>query len=164
MTQYLIQHQATPKDFMEALKFEFDTPNFDVEIKPISPDHYESRIFTSRNNTSESQTSINITAILTENGLSITASDQEWGQIAASLGTTVVAAIINPINLLGRIDNLAVDVENMQLSERIDKFVHSFATTLAERSETQANRSTCKYCRSRNDQTATHCASCGAPL
>ena len=164
MKQFLIERSVQPKEFIDRLAFEFDNATFDVLIQQNLKDQNVAKIITDSRTLSESQTSLIVVAELTEKGLLVTVSDQEWGGIAASLGTTVVAAILNPINLVGRIDDLAADVQNLQLGDKVEQFIRNFSDNMVNKSSALAPKSVCKYCRSRNEDTATHCASCGAPL
>jgi len=54
-----------------------------------------------------------------EDGVSVQAGQQAWLGVAASLGYTALAALRNPFTLLGRLDDLAQDVEYIQLSDNI---------------------------------------------
>jgi DNA-directed RNA polymerase subunit RPC12/RpoP len=91
---------------------------------------------------------------------------QAWLGVAASLGHTAIAALRNPFSLLGRLDDLAQDIENMQLSERtwrvIEGAVQSLGASYAL-SEKLA-RLACEYCGSANPVGEASCLACGAPL
>ncbi len=54
-----------------------------------------------------------------EDGVSVQLGQQAWLGIAASLGTTALAAMRNPFNLLGRLDDLAQDISNLQINEHV---------------------------------------------
>ena len=45
--------------------------------------------------------------------------EQQWLGVAASLGQTVIATVLNPFNLINRLDDVAQDVSNLQLTEKI---------------------------------------------
>ncbi len=149
---------------MDAVRFEFDTDAFDVSIKEEKSGVFDARIFTQRQYRGSSATAIYIHCRPSERGLEVTISEQEWAEIAASLGTTIFATILNPINLLGRINHLATDVQNLSLGERVENFIRTYSTRVASQSQDAFDRSVCKYCRTRNEPIGPHCISCGAPL
>ena len=86
--------------------------------------------------------------------------------IAASLGQTAFAALRNPFSLLHRLDDLAQDIENLQLDddvwEVITKAAHA-AGASHEISE-KLKRLACEYCKAANPVGAASCVACGAPL
>jgi hypothetical protein len=86
--------------------------------------------------------------------------------IAASLGSTALSALRNPLSLLGRLDDLAQDIESLQLTEQIWAAIQELARTAAaghELSE-RLRRMVCEYCDSANPVGEPRCIACGAPL
>ena len=164
MDQYLLKDFNDAKEFIGTLSQEFDTDSFDV----FSDFHDEATIsakITSQTDFGRgSRTSIYVYAKKQNNDLLVTVSDQEWSSIASSLGTTLLSAAINPINLLHRLDDLAVDVQNIQLSDRVKTFVKEFKQHKSDLAIEEIDRYSCKYCKSKNEPKSTHCRACGAPL
>jgi hypothetical protein len=86
--------------------------------------------------------------------------------VAASLGYSALAALVNPLNLLGRLGYIAQDIESLQLSDEVWKVIEAAAHAegagfeLSER----LRRIVCEYCGSANQVGASNCVSCGAPL
>jgi DNA-directed RNA polymerase subunit RPC12/RpoP len=70
------------------------------------------------------------------------------------------------LSLLGRLDDIAQDIENMQLSENvwniIDRTVATFGASHAL--SDRLTRITCDYCGSANPLGEGNCVACGAPL
>jgi len=101
-----------------------------------------------------------------EEGIMVELGQQAWLGVAASLGASALAAIKNPFSLLGRLDDIAQDIENLQISERvwatISKAAHA-AGASAELSE-NLRRTTCEYCHVANPVGEPSCTACGAPL
>jgi hypothetical protein len=101
-----------------------------------------------------------------EDGVIAEIGQQAWLGVAASLGTTALSALRNPFNLLGRLDDLAQDIENLQLSERVWQVIGKSALTqgatknLSER----LSRLECDYCGTANPVGEPSCIACGAPL
>jgi len=79
---------------------------------------------------------------------------------------TALSALRNPFSLLSRIDDVAQDVESLQLAEQVWKVIeqssrqHSVGYALSER----LRRSVCPYCHTANEIAAGRCTACGAPL
>ena len=65
------------------------------------------------------QTALTITIQKLEDGIMVELGQQAWLGVAASLGMSALAALRNPFSLLGRLDDIAQDIENLQISERI---------------------------------------------
>ena len=51
---------------------------------------------------------------------------QTWLGVAASLGQTAFWTWLNPWNIINRIDDIAQDIENLQLSEKVWKTVGKY--------------------------------------
>lgn len=164
MEQYLLKDYNQPDEFIRSLVHEFDTDSFDV-FTEIEPDETISAHLTSQNQFGGgSRTSIYVYVRKQKDDLLITVSEQEWSSIASSLGKTIFSTVINPINLLHRLDDIAVDVQNLQLGDRVARFVKTFKQKKDELVSTETERYTCGYCKSRNPAKSTHCVACGAPL
>jgi hypothetical protein len=91
---------------------------------------------------------------------------QAWLGIAASLGYTAMATIWNPWNLLGRLEDLAQDIEYIQLSDEVWKVLETNANALCtgvELSE-RLHKFTCKYYGIANLAGSPSCLACGSPL
>jgi RNA polymerase subunit RPABC4/transcription elongation factor Spt4 len=77
-----------------------------------------------------------------------------------------MAALLNPWSLLNRLDDIAQDVENLQLSERVWQAIDQAARAIGagyELSE-RLSRLTCEYCGTANPVGEAACIACGAPL
>jgi len=91
---------------------------------------------------------------------------QAWFSIAASLGLSAISVLRNPLNLFGRIDDIAQDIENLQLRDEIWGVIDSTAKNLGagfELSE-RLRRYVCNYCETPNPLGESNCIACGAPL
>lgn len=92
--------------------------------------------------------------------------DQSVLGLAGSLGTSAFLAWLNPLNLLGRLDDIAADIENLTLEDRVWKLLDRMAanggasTQLARRLQ----RMVCSYCNTANKVGEGRCVACGAPL
>jgi membrane protease subunit (stomatin/prohibitin family) len=68
--------------------------------------------------------------------------------------------------LIGRLDDIAQDVSNLQLTEKIWQVVAGVVRTKGATSEIseRLSRLTCEYCGSANPVGEPACVTCGAPL
>ena len=101
-----------------------------------------------------------------EDGVMVEIGQQEWLGMAASLGTTLISAVLNPINLLGRLDDIAQDITNLQLNEKIWQVVENVtrAAGASQELSERLTRITCEFCGAANPVGEATCVACGAPL
>ena len=124
------------------------------------------QIATRMGTTSGGHTALTISLQSVEDGILVELGQQAWLGVAASLGQTALWALRNPFSLLGRLDDLAQDIENIQLSERTWQIVQNAVKTAGASyalSEKLA-RVACEYCGSANPLGEANCLACGAPL
>jgi DNA-directed RNA polymerase subunit RPC12/RpoP len=111
-------------------------------------------------------TALTITLQKVEDGVMVEIGQQAWLGVAASLGQTAFSALRNPFSLLGRLDDLAQDFENIQLSEKVWRTIDRAAAAVGaslELSE-RLRRIICEYCETANPVGEGSCIACGAPL
>jgi RNase P subunit RPR2 len=99
-------------------------------------------------------------------GISVQVGNQSWLGVAASLGTTTLSMIRNPFHLIGRLDDLAQDIESIQLTDEVYETVEAAARAAGasfELSE-RLRRMVCKYCNTANPVGEASCLACGAPM
>jgi hypothetical protein len=91
---------------------------------------------------------------------------QSWLGVAASLGHTAFSALRNPFHLFSRLDDIAQDIESIQLCENVWKVIdrtmvnHGVSLKLSDR----LTRITCSYCSTANPLGEGNCLACGAPM
>ncbi|MFZ6026327.1 MAG: zinc ribbon domain-containing protein [Chloroflexota bacterium] len=112
------------------------------------------------------QTALTVQIQRVEDGVSIQMGEQGMWGVAASLGQTALSTLLNPWNLLGRLDDLAQDVENLQLSEKVWKTIEAAARAAGASHELseRLRRMVCAYCNTANPVGEPACIACGAPL
>jgi len=112
------------------------------------------------------QTAVSIHLAAVEDGVLVSLGQQQWLGVAASLGQTALAALRNPLTLLGRLDDIAQDIDSLQISERIWKTLEGTAESLgaSQQISERLRRLTCPYCLTANAVGEAHCLACGAPL
>jgi RNase P subunit RPR2 len=72
----------------------------------------------------------------------------------------------NPWSLIDRLDDIAQDVESIQLSEEIWKVIEASARALGSGFElsNRLRRTVCAFCNVANPVGESNCIACGAPL
>lgn len=112
------------------------------------------------------ETALTVSIRKVADGLMVELGQQAWLGVAASLGTTALWALRNPLNLLTRLDDIAQDIQNIQLSENIWRVINECARTLgaSKQLSERLSRTTCEYCGTANPIGEPACIACGAPL
>jgi hypothetical protein len=112
------------------------------------------------------QTAMTVTIQKMDDGVIVEIGQQAWLGVAASLGATALAAIRNPFSLLGRLDDIAQDIEHLQLNDRIWKVIADAVKSAGASTDLsdKLKRITCEYCDTANPVGASSCGACGAPL
>ncbi len=112
------------------------------------------------------QTAISVILQSVEDGVSVQIGEQAWLGVAASLGASAISVLRNPLNLLDRLDDIAQDIESLQLSEEVWKVLDNTARSLGatQQLSDRLRRVTCEYCGTANPVGGPRCLACGAPL
>lgn len=112
------------------------------------------------------QTAITINIQDMEDGIIVEIGQQAWMGVAASLGQTAFSALRNPFSLLGRLDDLAQDIENIQLTDNIWKVINNLLASkgASHQLSERLRRVVCEYCDTANPVGEGSCIACGAPL
>jgi hypothetical protein len=165
MQRRIFHGNIKPNDIAHALMAEFNRGNLLTQIVG-NKDKMAVQITTRMGTTSGGQTALTINLQTVEDGILVELGQQAWLGVAASLGQTALSALRNPFSLLGRLDDLAQDIESIQLNEKtwqvIENTVRALGASYAL-SEKLA-RVTCEYCGSANPLGEGNCLACGAPL
>ena len=124
------------------------------------------QIASSRYARSGGQTALGVTLQKNEDGVTVQIGKQSWLGIAASIGQTAFTAIRNPWALIGRLDDVAQDLENLSLDEQVWNVIEEVARTAGATHElSERLRSlSCEYCGVANPVGEPRCIACGAPL
>jgi len=165
MEQKIYHGNFTPDDLAECLLVHFNRGNLRVQ-KLGSDDRVAVQIQTRERRTSGGETALGITFQAVEDGVSVQVGEQSWFGVAASLGYSALAAIRNPFTLLHRIDDIAQDLEYVQLTDEVWKVLCANAKALGSGYELsdRLRRIVCEYCRTANPAGAPNCIACGAPM
>jgi hypothetical protein len=165
MDRRIFHGNIEPKDIAQALLGEFNRGNMHAQVVGQSK-NMAVQISTRMGAQSGGQTALTVTIQDTDEGIMIEIGQQAWLGVAASLGQTAISALRNPFSLLGRLDDLAQDIENIQLSDKVWKLIDrtvAMAGASHELSD-RLKRVVCDFCQTANPVGEGSCIACGAPL
>ncbi len=165
MDKRIYHGNITPDEIARALEAEFNQGNTRTQVFGES-DNLTVQVASSQWARSGGKTALTVNVQKIEDGIMVQVGEQQWLGVAASLGQTALSALINPLNLLGRLDDIAQDVSNLQLNEKVWQIVVGVVNAAGaslQLSERLA-RITCDYCGVANPVGEPSCLACGAPL
>lgn len=154
-----------PVDIARDLAAYFNRGNFSVQ-QLGSGSQIAVQIATSPYARSGGQAALTVNIHKVTDGISVQIGSLAWFGVAASLGITALSALRNPLTLLNRLDDVAQDVESLQLIEQAWKVItqsanqHNVGFELSDR----LARTICPYCNSGNKVGSGRCIACGAPM
>lgn len=165
MDRKVFHGNITPLDVAQALLAEFNRGNLRAQTVGQG-EKVIVQIGTRPGATSGGDTAMTVTLQKFEDGVIAEIGQQAWFGVAASLGTTALSALRNPFALLGRLDDLAQDIENLQLSERVWQVIGGAAQArgASKKLSERLSRLECAYCGTANPVGEPSCIACGAPL
>ena len=165
MERRIYHGEIKPVDIAQALLGEFNQGNLRAQTLGQS-DKIVVQVGTPPQAMSGGQTAMTVTIQKLEEGIIVELGQQAWLGVAASLGMSALAALRNPFSLLGRLDDIAQDIENLQLSERIWQVIAQTVQTAGASTDlsNKLKRLTCEYCHTANPVGEPSCITCGAPL
>jgi hypothetical protein len=165
MNRRIFHGAISPKDLGQALVAKFNRTNlraqqFSRKGKVIV------QIASRERRMSGGSTALTVYLEEVEDGVAVQVGEQAWLGIAASIGSTILSVWKNPFNLIHRLDDIAQDVENIQVSDQVWQVIQSYARMRGatfELSE-RLRRVMCEYCEVANPVGEPSCIACGAPL
>jgi hypothetical protein len=165
MDRRVFHGKLSPTDIAQALLGEFNQGNLRAQTMGQSAKMVV-QIGTSSNAVSGGQTALTVTIQKVDDGVMIEMGQQAWMGVAASLGASAFAALRNPFSLLGRLDDIAQDIENLQLADRIWQVIEQAARSAGASHQLSDNlsRLICTYCGVANPLGEPSCVACGAPM
>ena len=165
MEQRIYHGNLSPSDFGETLMAHFNRGNLRAQ-QLGDADRLIVQIGTRPGAMAGGDTTVSVILQKVEDGVAVQIGQQAWMGIAASLGTTALAAMRNPFNLLGRLDDLAQDIQNLQINEQVWQAIDEVARSAGASQElsNRLRRTVCPYCLTANPVGEPSCIACGAPL
>jgi hypothetical protein len=165
MDQRVYHGNLSPTDLGDALVARFNRGN--LRAQQFGDDNRLIVQIASRpGSVSGGDTALSVILQKIEDGVMVKLGQQSWLGIAASLGTTALAALKNPFNLLGRLDDLAQDIQNLQIDDQVWQAIDELARAAGASQELseRLRRIMCPYCWVANPVGESSCIACGAPL
>jgi RNase P subunit RPR2 len=165
METKIFHGEISPNDFAQALIGDFNRGNLRAQQYGKNKEIVV-QIGTRESRRSGGDTAMTVTLKKVDDGVAIQVGKQSWLGIAASLGTTALAALRHPFHLLGRLDDVAQDIESLQIADRVWEVIEETAkikNASFELSE-RLKRMVCTYCNTANPVGEPSCIACGAPL
>jgi hypothetical protein len=165
MEQRIFHGELSPADIAEALVAYFNRGNLRTQVVG-EKSMLRVQIATRPGAASGGQTALTVQIQSVEDGVMVSVGEQAWLGVAADMGQTVIATLMNPWNLVGRLDDIAQNIENMQMVETVWQVVGKAAqaagasTQISERLQ----RLSCEFCNTANPVGQGNCIACGAPL
>lgn len=165
MEPRILHGNIAPQDIANYLLSQFNRGNYRAQ-QLGSGEKIVVQIATREVPISGGETALTVTMQAVEDGVAAQIGKQAWLGVAASLGMTALTAWRNPFALLSRLDDLAQDIESLQLSEQVWESIEAVAraaNTTFELSD-RLRRIVCEYCSTANPVGEASCIACGAPL
>jgi hypothetical protein len=165
METKIFHGEIAPYDFAQALVGDFNRGNLRAQQIGKNKEIIV-QIGTRDMRRSGGDTAMTVTLKEVADGVAVQVGKQSWLGIAASLGTTALAALRHPFHLLGRLDDVAQDIESLQIADRVWEVIENTAKIKGasfELSE-RLKRMVCTYCNTANPVGEPSCIACGAPL
>ncbi|MBA4385647.1 MAG: hypothetical protein C0410_12990 [Anaerolinea sp.] len=165
MAQRIYHGNFSNTDLAQALMAEFSRGNLRVQHFS-SDDTIVVQIATSQYASSGGSTALSVSLQNVADGVAVEIGKQAWFGIAASLGVSTIAALRNPLSLLNRLDDIAQDIESVQLTENVWNVIDMTARSLGSgyQLSDRLNRYICDFCNTPNPKGESTCIACGAPL
>jgi hypothetical protein len=165
MERRIFHGTLSPTDIAQALLAEFNHGNINAQVLGKS-DKMAVQIGTHPRAASGGKTALTVTIQTVTDGIMVELGQQAWLGVAASLGQTAFSAIRNPFSLIGRLDDLAQDIESIQLSEKVWQVIARTAASAgaSHQLSDRLSRLTCEFCQTANPLGEPACIACGAPL
>lgn len=165
MNQQIYHGNITPAYLANALVASFHRGNWRVQ-QVGDKEKTIVQIATHQQAMSGGQTALSVILQAVDDGVMVSIGQQAWMGIAASLGSTAISLLRNPWSLLNRLDDIAQDIENLQLTEEVWKVLNAAAQSIGATHELseRLRRMVCSYCDTANPVGQPRCIACGAPL
>jgi hypothetical protein len=165
MNQRIYHGSITPTHLASALVSHFHRGNWRVQQ---FGDNNKAvvQIATHSRPASGGQTAISIILQKADDGVVVQVGQQAWLGVAASLGVSAISILRNPLALLNRLDDIAQDIENLQMSDEVWRILDQVARSHGATQELsiRLRRVACSYCDTANPVGQPRCIACGAPL
>ncbi|MBN2045150.1 MAG: zinc ribbon domain-containing protein [Anaerolineales bacterium] len=164
MTTKIYHGKLTAATLAKAISTRFSDEDL-IANYTKSENQYIVRIASRAHAQSGGKTAIGVVLQQLEDGVAVKIGKQDWIGIAASLGISALSVRRNPLSLLGRLDDIAQDIENLTLDDRLWTLIDEVASTMnaSQRLSEKLRRNKCEFCGTANPVGTPRCIACGAP-
>ncbi len=166
MEQRTYRGDIDPEGLADALMVRFNHGDLKAQRVMGQEGHLMVQIATREWGWGAARTALSVGIAPVEEGVRVTLGQQRWLDAAASLAITGLGALVNPLSLLGRIDDIARDVGKLTLPDQVWDAVEHYCESVGARlglAEKQL-MVTCPYCGVGNPVGAGTCSACGGSL
>lgn len=165
MERRIFHGKVTAEELAQALVAQFNRGSLRAQRIGNGP-QIAVQIATDRAAQSGGKTAMTVLLQDVEDGIMVNVGQQQWFGVAASLGYTALSALRNPLTLLNRLDDLAQDIESLQLDDEVWKAIeaHLRAQGASFELSERLRRAVCNFCNTANPIGEPNCIACGAPL
>lgn len=166
MEQRTYRGEIDPEGLADALLARFNHGDLKAQEVRGQEGHVMVQIATREWGWGAARSALTVGIAPVEEGVRVTVGQQQWIDAAASLAITGLSALVNPLSLLGRIDDIARDVGKLTLPDQVWDSVEHYVDSVGARlglAEKQL-MVTCPYCGVGNPVGAGTCSACGGSL
>ena len=166
MEQRTYRGEIDPEGLAEALVARFDHGDLMAQTVRGDEGHLIVQVATREWGWGAARSALTIGIAPVEGGVRVTVGQQRLLDAAASLAATGLGALVNPLSLLGRIDDIARDVGKITLPDQVWDAVEHYVDSVGAKlgmSEKQLVVA-CPYCGVGNPVGAGACSACGGSL
>ena len=166
MEQRTYRGEIDPEGLAEALVARFNHGDLIAQTVRGDEGHLIVQVATREWGWGAARSALTIGVAPVEGGVRVTVGQQRLLDAAASLAATGLGALVNPLSLLGRIDDIARDVGKITLPDQVWDAVEHYVDSVGAKlgmSEKQLVVA-CPYCGVGNPVGAGTCSACGGSL
>ncbi len=165
MDERIYHGSLTPETIASALTAQYNRGNLRTQLYGRD-NHLVVQIATREVRQSGGQTALTVDIEQVPDGVMVKVGEQDWLGVAASLGWSAIATFLKPLNILGRLDDIAQDVSSLQMKDQAWRVIDSAArsTGASQELSRRLKRMVCDYCDTANPVGQPRCLACGAPM
>jgi len=164
-SQRTYRGDISPEDLAQALVLRFNTGDLKAQMVGHA-DHVLVQIASRDWGWGGPQTALTVGIARVEGGVQVSLGQQRWLGAVADLAQTGLMALVNPLSLITRIDDVARSISGLTLPQQVWEAVEHYCQSVGASLGMTADERmiTCPYCGVGNPIGAPKCSACGAPL
>ena len=166
MEQRTYRGEIDPEGLADALMARFNHGDLMAQRVQGQEGHLMVQIATREWGWGAARSALSVGIAPVEGGVRVSVGEQRWLDAVASLAITGLGALVRPLSLLGRIDDIARDVGKLTLPDQVWKAVEHYVESVGAKlglSEKQIVVA-CPYCGVGNPMGVGTCSACGGSL